>query len=105
MPIFVWICFSVTTFVENTVLSFNCSALLLKSNAHICVDLFLSLSNFYSVSLIYMSIYLPVPYCHYYTKCFSVGNNIAPKRYLAIAEDILIVTIGGGDAVAKCQLV
>ena len=52
-----------------------------------------------------MSIYLPVPYCHYYTKCFSVGNNIAPKRYLAIAEDILIVTIGGGDAVAKCQLV
>lgn len=34
-----------------------------------------------------------------------MGNNIAPKRYLAIDGDILIVTIGGGYTVAKCQLV
>ena len=52
-----------------------------------------------------MSIYLPIPHCHYYAKCFSMGNNIGSKRYLAIAGDILIVTIGGGDAVDKCPLV
>lgn len=62
----------------------------------------------YQISILFhwsMSIYLPIPHCHYYTKCFSVGNNIASKRYLTIAGDILIVTIGGGDAIAKCQLV
>lgn len=33
-----------------------------------------------------------------------MGNNIAPKRYLAIDGDILIVTIGGGYTVAKIGL-